>query len=141
MPPVDHLDAETRITSVRDINKTAPSDTACLVQLRGPEMGRRFELNELAISIGRDPESDIPLESDSVSRRHAKVEPDGKSYRIVDNFSTNGTYLNHQLIDGSAPLQSGDFVQVGEAIFNFAKQEVVAVKIASGARSLAPVSS
>ena len=119
MVPPDHLDAETRITSVRELAKAATSDHACLVQLRGPEMGRRVELTDRALSIGRDPESDIPLESDSVSRRHARIEADGAGHRVVDNYSTNGTYLNHKLIEGSAPLRSGDFVQIGEAIFKY----------------------
>jgi len=115
----DHLDAETRITSVKAITAASRSGNACLVQLRGPQMGTRIELSDVPFTIGRDPESDIPLESDSVSRRHARVEPEAGGHRIVDNFSTNGTYLNHKLIEGGASLRSGDFVQIGEAIFKY----------------------
>ncbi len=119
MPPNDHLDAETRITSVREIAKANATGEACIVQLRGPEMGRRIELTQATVTIGRDPDSDLPLASDSVSRRHASIEAEGAGHRIVDNYSTNGTYLNHKLIDGSSTLRSGDFVQVGEAIFKY----------------------
>lgn len=120
MAELDHLDAETRITSVKAITRGAlAAANACLVQLRGPQMGTRVELSNAPLTIGRDPESGIPLESDSVSRRHARIEPEGLGHRVVDNFSTNGTYLNHELIEGSASLQSGDFIQVGEAIFKY----------------------
>ncbi len=115
----DHLDAETRITSVREIAARSASGHACLVQLRGPQMGRRLELGARTFSIGRDPSSDIVLESDSVSRRHAGIEASPTGHRIVDNFSTNGTYLNEVLVQGDAPLRSGDYIQIGEAIFKY----------------------
>lgn len=114
-----HLEAETRITSLRDQGPKSVSRHACLVQLRGPELGKRFELGGKLITIGRDPSSDIVLESDSVSRRHARIEPGDGGHRVVDNFSTNGTYLNEVLVQGDAALRSGDYVQVGEAIFKY----------------------
>ncbi len=115
----EHLDAETRITSVREVAARSVSRNACLVQLRGPDLGRRLELGGRAITIGRDPASDVALESDSVSRRHARLEPGDGGHRVVDNFSTNGTYLNEVLVQGEALLRSGDYVQVGEAIFKY----------------------
>jgi diguanylate cyclase (GGDEF)-like protein len=115
----DHLDAETRITSVKEIAARVVSRTACLVQLRGPQMGRRFELGNDEVSIGRDPTNVIVLESDSVSRRHARIDPTELGHRVVDNASTNGTYLNEVLIQREASLRSGDYIQVGEAIFKY----------------------
>ncbi|MBP47750.1 MAG: GGDEF domain-containing protein [Myxococcales bacterium] len=115
----DHLDAETRITSVREIAARNASTIACLVQLRGPQMGRRLELTDRTFSIGRDPSSDIVLESDSVSRRHARIEPDRAGHCIIDNESTNGTYLNEVVVSGEAQLRSGDYIQIGEAIFKY----------------------
>lgn len=115
----DHLDAETRITSVKEIAARSASRNACLVQLRGPQMGRRFELGSESVSIGRDPTSVIVLESDSVSRRHARIDPTDIGHRVVDNYSTNGTYLNDVLVQPEASLRSGDYVQIGEAIFKY----------------------
>ncbi|MEY3015068.1 MAG: hypothetical protein RIT45_3803 [Pseudomonadota bacterium] len=115
----DHLDAETRITSVKEIAARSASRNACLVQLRGPQMGRRFELGSEPVSIGRDPTSVIVLESDSVSRRHARIDPTDIGHRVVDNYSTNGTYLNDVLVQNEASLRSGDYVQIGEAIFKY----------------------
>ena len=115
----EHLDAETRITSVREIAARSASRNACLVQLRGPDLGRRLELGGRTISIGRDPASDVVLESDSVSRRHARIDPSEGGHSVVDNFSTNGTYLNEVLVQSETPLRSGDYVQIGEAIFKY----------------------
>lgn len=119
MSRTDQLDAETRITSVKEIAARSASRNACLVQLRGPQMGRRFELEQKPLAVGRDPTSDIVLESDSVSRRHARFEPCELGHRVVDNHSTNGTYLNDVLVQSEASLRSGDFIQVGEAIFKY----------------------
>ncbi|MCO4760618.1 MAG: GGDEF domain-containing protein [Myxococcales bacterium] len=119
MARTDHLDAETRITSVREIAARGASRNACLVQLRGPQMGSRLELGEAEFSIGRDEGNDIVLESDSVSRRHAKIESTDIGHRIVDNFSTNGTYLNEVLVQEKADLRSSDYIQIGEAIFKY----------------------
>ena len=119
MTPPDHLDAQTRITSVREIAARGRSRNACLVQLRGPQMGVRLELGSRNFSVGREPGNDIILESDSVSRRHARIEPAEAGHRIVDNFSTNGTYLNEVLVQGDSPLRSGDYIQIGEAIFKY----------------------
>lgn len=119
MSKPDQLDASTRITSVKEIVQLSKQRSACLVQLRGGDMGRRFELQQQAMDIGRDPSSDIVLESDSVSRRHARIEPSAGGHRVVDNLSTNGTYLNNEPVQGEAPLRSGDYVQIGEAIFKY----------------------
>ena len=40
------------------------------------------------------PDCEIYLSDNSVSRRHAKIEPAGEGYTIVDTNSSNGLYLN-----------------------------------------------
>ena len=60
------------------------------------------------------------LDSDSVSRRHARVEHrDGHLY-VVDLDSTNGTFVN----DGPEPtthsqLRQGDQLKIGDTIFKY----------------------
>ena len=46
------------------------------------------------IRIGREPGNDIVLNSPSVSRNHAVISYNGSSYRIMDNNSANGVYVN-----------------------------------------------
>ncbi len=113
------LDAQTRITAVKDLTLPSRSRDAFLVMVRGPELGKRIPLTDRVVSIGRDPESTVPLRSDSVSRYHARIEPDGAGYRLIDNASTNGTYRNDAQVVGSAILATGDYIQVGDSIFKF----------------------
>ena len=115
----NQLDAQTRITAVKDLALPGRSRDAFLVMVRGPELGKRIPLTDRIVSIGRDPESTVPLRSDSVSRYHARIEPDSGGYRLVDNQSTNGTYRNEAQVHGSALLSTGDYIQVGDSIFKF----------------------
>lgn len=119
MSTANQLDAQTRITAVKDLALPGRSRDAFLVMVRGPELGKRIPLTDRIVSIGRDPESTVPLRSDSVSRYHARIEPDGGGYRLVDNQSTNGTYRNEAQVHGSAMLNTGDYIQVGDSIFKF----------------------
>jgi GAF domain/FHA domain len=51
--------------------------------------------------VGRDPECEVVLDDDRVSRRHAVLASDGSSWSVTDLASKNGT-----LVDG-VPLDSG----------------------------------
>jgi pSer/pThr/pTyr-binding forkhead associated (FHA) protein len=75
-----------------------------------------FEADE-HISIGRDPTSRVQLPDASVSLRHALIRPGTNGYVIIDESSTNGTYLNAgRLVPGAPkPLTDGDRVQIGRA--------------------------
>ncbi len=90
-----------------------PDGLGMLVVRRGPNAGSRFVLGEQRTTIGRNPDSDIFLDDVTVSRRHAVVDHADGRYTVSDAGSLNGTYLNRQRID-SAPLRSGDEVQVGK---------------------------
>lgn len=117
--PSQHLDAQTRITSVRELTGGTGSREAFLVMVRGPEIGRRIPITDIAVTIGRDPESVIALKSDSVSRYHARIEPADGGYKLTDNMSTNGTYRNQVQVQGSVMLTSGDYIHIGDTILKF----------------------
>jgi len=68
--------------------------------------------------IGRDPQNNIVLESDSVSRRHAALERSDAGRILRDLGSTNGSYLNDIQVR-SALLTNGDLVKVGDTIFKY----------------------
>jgi serine protease Do len=79
-----------------------------------------FPLNETTeLLLGRDPEASVrydPERDDLVGRQHARiVRRTDEPYRftLVDLDSRNGTYVNHQRVAGSTPLQPGDVVQLG----------------------------
>ncbi|QBI19981.1 DUF2662 domain-containing protein [Egibacter rhizosphaerae] len=68
--------------------------------------------------IGRLAECDVTIEDPSVSRRHARIDHDGASWRIQDLGSTNGLSVNGQRI-GDGPLQDGDEVKLGSVRLRF----------------------
>lgn len=72
---------------------------------------------ETAIVIGRSPECDIRLDDNFLSSRHARVANDGGDLSIEDLGSTNGTYVNQELVKGRVHLERGDIVQVGGVLF------------------------
>ena len=113
---------ETKVTLISSIPGVAVpgSEEACLVQIYGPTLGKKYVLAAGETSIGRGEGCGILLESmENVSRRHCSVllKPEGVFLR--DDGSTNGTWLNNLEIRGETPLRSGDLIKVGSAIFKF----------------------
>ncbi len=90
-----------------------------LIVIKGPDVGKQFELDGEAVGIGRDSSNTIRLHDTETSRRHAelRVETDGQ-YRLHDLESANGTFVNNSRIRDYV-LQSGDHVQVGQTILVF----------------------
>ncbi|MEX2560863.1 MAG: ATP-binding protein [Pirellulales bacterium] len=83
-----------------------------LFVFRGNNQGMRFELEAEALSLGRDVANDIQLHDTEVSRRHAELAKNGKTYGLKDLDSSNGTFVNGKRV-GQHELANGDEVQVG----------------------------
>ena len=62
--------------------------------------------------VGRDPNADVVLDGELVSRRHARVRRTGSSWFIEDLDSRNGVSLNGEPIQQAA-LTNGDVLRVG----------------------------
>jgi len=75
-----------------------------------------FDSNE-QIRIGRDPKSQVQLPDASVSLRHALIRPTSAGHVLVDENSTNGTFLNAARLGAAVakPLADGDRIQIGRA--------------------------
>lgn len=112
-------DQTTRVTSVQSVLDGAPTGNECLVVIYGANIGRKYELFEDVVSIGRDPDNTIVLESDAVSRQHARIEKFGENRFIIDLNSTNGTYLSDTPVKPRAKLASGAFIKIGDTIFKY----------------------
>ncbi len=97
--------------------------TDCLVIVNAPQqldVGRRYPLDQDITTIGRGLENDVVLPSQSVSRRHTRIEFRGGLTYVVDAASTNGTFINDgdkPVRDG--PLQPGDLLHVGDRTFAY----------------------
>jgi diguanylate cyclase (GGDEF)-like protein len=93
--------------------------SACLVVIYGQEIGRRIELSAGAtLDAGRSLQTDLPLDDDAVSRRHARVAWTNGAFFVADLGSTNGTYVNDQPVKEHR-LIDGDQIKIGRSIFKF----------------------
>src|SRR2546421_272362 len=65
---------ETRVTKVTALaGKIQAPGESCLVEIYGPNLGKRYPLQEDEITIGRDAKNFIVVDLDNISRRHAQV--------------------------------------------------------------------
>ncbi len=90
----------------------------CLVEIHGEQVERRVDLTNPRYSIGRSDAYDIVVGTPSVSRLHATLEADGDGYEIVDQESTNGTYVNERRVH-RCPLRHDDLILIGNTAFRF----------------------
>ena len=67
------------------------------------------------IAIGRGSSSDVRLPDPSVSHRHATIDSRGQDFVLVDEESTNGTFVGGARLPPrtSRVLRSGDLIRVG----------------------------
>jgi two-component system cell cycle response regulator len=112
----EYLESTLEVTISRDMRSVlnnAPQEQALLIVLSGPRLGTRSVLGEKAVEIGRSPACHLQLDSDSVSRRHARIEWNGQSHQLLDLGSTNGTFLNGDKVNDGV-LKDGDRVGIGK---------------------------
>jgi diguanylate cyclase (GGDEF)-like protein len=93
-----------------------------LVVVQGAEADLGLHVRcDRPITLGRDPDVELPLRDGSCSRRHCLVEIDASSghYVVRDLGSTNGTLLNGVRIQLQSPLAEGDKIFVGASVVKF----------------------
>lgn len=69
--------------------------------------------------IGRDPTCDITIYDNAMSRVHAAVDLLEQGYCLSDLNSTNGTYVDDELLRGRIPLEGGELIRMGGSILKF----------------------
>jgi FHA domain len=84
----------------------------------GHDPGMIYDLDG-DIVLGRGERAEIRLEDPFASSRHARVYEQGNIVVIEDLGSTNGTYLNEELLETPRPLHPGDRVRIGDSEFTF----------------------
>lgn len=91
---------------------------AHLVQVAGDRLADSTSLPVRGLEIGRDATADLRVESERVSRRHARIHGEGGRHLLSDLESANGTFLNGSPVHGPVPLQHGDEINLaGEITF------------------------
>ncbi|RMH43887.1 MAG: FHA domain-containing protein [Deltaproteobacteria bacterium] len=119
-----HLDAmPDDLYTIADPTVAADTDTpssgqrAQLVVYYDQDTGARTRLVDLPdgaqVTFGRSRSATIHIDSDRVSRQHARIDRRGRDITIEDLGSRNGTRVNGKLIDGPTRLASGDEIAVG----------------------------
>lgn len=86
----------------------------------------QFELTGEKLTIGRSRDNDIVLDNPGVSSRHAVVEPRGSTHVLMDNKSTNGTFINNKRIE-EQELAFRDEIQ----IYNFVLKYMPIARLAT----------
>jgi hypothetical protein len=91
-----------------------------LVVARAPghTPGMEYDVGPGAV-LGRGDQAEIRLEDPFASSRHARLVREGGVVVLEDLGSTNGTYLNEELLGGPTPLHEGDRVRIGDSEFTF----------------------
>lgn len=91
-----------------------------LVVARAPghTPGMEYEVLEGA-TLGRGDDAEIRLEDPFASSRHARLTAQGGVVVLEDLGSTNGTYLNEELLAGPQPLHPGDSIRIGDSEFTY----------------------
>ena len=92
-----------------------------------PELGRgrhllcgeeAFALTADVTHVGRGVTADVRLDDHTVSARHAIVVLRADKLRILDDRSTNGTFVNGRRVE-EAELHDGDIVTLGRVVLTY----------------------
>lgn len=84
----------------------------------GHQEGAAYDIPSYGATLGRG-EVEIRLDDPFASSRHARIFREGPVVVIEDLGSTNGTYLNGELLRGPQPLHDGDRIRIGDSEFSY----------------------
>jgi hypothetical protein len=100
-----------------DIAQRAPR--LVVARATGHDPGMIYDLDGDLV-LGRGDHAEIRLEDPFASSRHARIYEQAGTLVLEDLGSTNGTYLNEELVDTTPrPLHPGDYLRIGESEFMF----------------------
>lgn len=116
------------IKMVKKLLKAIDRDNApSLEVMEGPQAGTRFALSEKNqdIVVGRDPACEFKIDSDVISRKHARIEKRFDTVVLHDLESKNGTFVNRERVQEKG-LQDGDIVHLGTLALSFRNPQELA---------------
>jgi len=98
----------------------------CILQaVEDPTQEWSFDKEE--VRIGSMDDNDVVISDDTVSRYHCKITQEDTGYVLVDQRSTNGTFINKVRVR-EAFLKPGSIVSVGQSQLRFnAREEEVQI--------------
>jgi len=98
-------------------------DTPLLIVPGDPEGSMRVQLRAIASdkqewTVGSEGEREILIKRVGVSSLHAKIVNDGRRWKVIDQLSANGTFVNGKRCNVSY-LTSGDRIAFGSVECSF----------------------
>ena len=86
---------------------------------------QHFEQPE--IMIGRDTNCDLSMMDEALSAHHARLTHHHGQWWLEDLNSTNGTFLNHEMLTTPAVVITGDHFKCGNTRFDIQVEEEIEV--------------
>ena len=112
--PVACLDQRVR----RQASAVPPDQPGSYLEVQGTGETLLVPLVPGVTHIGRGLVADLRLDENSVSRRHAMLVHDENGTRILDDRSSNGTFVNGRRVD-QANLKHGDVLLLGRVTLRY----------------------
>lgn len=119
----DNTEYRLRAGEVDDGSDSAHIKRPCLVMIKGDFIGEVYELDADVTMMGRSDEVDLTVSDVSISRRHAMVVKRVEGFFVSDLGSTNGTFVNKELVNSARRLSEGDKLTLGSVTFKFTFQD------------------
>ena len=88
-----------------------------LVVIGGKLRGKEFELSDGENILGRDPDCEVHIAIEGISKRHASFNVHTDTVYVKDLKSSNGTFINGKNVS-QATLKAGDKIAIPEAILS-----------------------
>ena len=95
-----------------------PSGPGRFLEVQGTGEALLIPLGTGVMHIGRGLSADLHLDEKSVSRRHAMLVPRPTGARLLDDRSSNGTFVNGRRIV-QADLHNGDVLVLGRVVLRY----------------------
>ena len=114
---VSYLDERVR----REATRVAPTqafEPGRYLEVQGPGETLLVRLESGVTRVGRGLAADVRLDENSVSRRHAMLVHDAEGARVLDDRSSNGTFVNGRRVE-QAPLTNGDELTLGRVVLRY----------------------
>ena len=112
--PIECLDERVR----QRAEATDPLEPGRYIEVQGRDRALTIPLGGEVLRIGRGLAADLRLDENSVSRRHAILVPRPAGARILDDRSSNGTFVNGRRIQ-QAELRNGDVIVLGRMLLRY----------------------
>lgn len=105
-------------TSIHAIPNAGADARLVVERAPGHTPGMEYDVGPGAV-LGRGERAEIRLDDPFASSQHARLIRQGGVVILEDLGSTNGTYLNEELLGGPTPLHPGDRVRIGDSEFTY----------------------